>query len=112
MLRFADDDFFNIVSMLAVRIPEMTILLLGIMLSLAYWRRHPRPALLSFLGFALLLLLILVAEPTTFLMEMYNPPWMRYSSSSRREFDLFLPRGPTCFCCLQSMEVANRPRLI
>src|SRR5438552_18136747 len=74
MMEFANDDFLELVRMLAVRIPEMTILLLGIMLSLAYWRRHPRPALLSFLGFALLLLQILVSEPIIFFMQIYNPP--------------------------------------
>ena len=73
-MELPNDDFLEIVKILAVRIPEMAILLLGIMLSLAYWRKYPGPALLSFLGFSMLLLQILTWEIILFLMQEYNPP--------------------------------------
>jgi hypothetical protein len=41
--------------MTAVHTAEMAVPFLGIILSLANWRKYPRPALLSFLGFALVL---------------------------------------------------------
>jgi hypothetical protein len=70
---FLDNDVFEVARMLAVRIPEMVFLLLGIMLSLRYWHRYPRPALLAFLGFALLLLQVLVGETMMFFMEGHSP---------------------------------------
>ena len=48
-------EFRQLASLMAVHLPEMAISFLGIVLSFANWRKYPRPALLSFLGFSLVL---------------------------------------------------------
>ena len=56
------DDLFDFVTMLAFRTPEMIVLFLGMVVSVANWSKYPRPALLSFLGFGLLLVLVVASE--------------------------------------------------
>src|SRR5205814_4971820 len=50
-----DENFWQLAKMMAAHSPEMVISFLGIVLSFASWNKYPRPALLSFLGFALVL---------------------------------------------------------
>lgn len=50
-----DTEFRDLFRFLAAQIPEMAAMFLGMLLSLANAKRYPRPALLGFLGFALLL---------------------------------------------------------
>jgi hypothetical protein len=47
------DEYFDLCRILAPRIPEMATMLLGILLSMRYWKEYPRPAFLSFMGFCL-----------------------------------------------------------
>jgi hypothetical protein len=50
-----DSEFYVLLKFLAMQIPEMAAMLLGMVLALGNWGRYPRPAFLSFLGFGLLL---------------------------------------------------------
>ena len=54
-----EEVFFQVIKWLAVQIPTMAILLLGVVLAVANWSKYPRAALLSFLGFATSLGLII-----------------------------------------------------
>ena len=47
--------YYDLIKLLAAQIPEMAALLLGMICALARWGSYPRPALLSFLGFGLLM---------------------------------------------------------
>ena len=51
----SEEDFWLMMKFLASHIPEMAILLLGTMLAIRNWPRYQRPALVSFLGFGILL---------------------------------------------------------
>jgi len=57
-----DELYYEILKTLAAQIPEMAAAFLGIVFSLAKWRKYPRPALLSFLGFGLLLVVNIIFE--------------------------------------------------
>jgi hypothetical protein len=46
---------FELLKFLAAQIPEMSAMLLGMLIAVAKWREYPRPSLLAFLGFGLLL---------------------------------------------------------
>jgi hypothetical protein len=51
-----DRQLLEFFKFLAAQIPEMAIMFLGAIVCAAYWPRYPRPALLGFLGFGLMLL--------------------------------------------------------
>jgi len=44
-----DSEYYMVLKLLAMQIPEMAAMLLGMVFALAYWGRYPRPAFLSFL---------------------------------------------------------------
>ena len=50
-----DPEYFELFKILAEQIPEMAVSFLGMLIAVAKWRQYPRPALLAFLGFGLLL---------------------------------------------------------
>src|SRR4051812_7006893 len=54
-----DEVFLQVIKWLAVQIPAMAILFLGVIFAVANWSKNRRAALLSFLGFATLLGLII-----------------------------------------------------
>ena len=49
------ETFWEVAKLMATNIPEMAISFLGMVIAFASWSKLPRPALLSFLGFALVL---------------------------------------------------------
>jgi hypothetical protein len=55
-----DSEYYMVLKLLAMQIPEMAAMLLGMVFALANWGRYPRPAFLSFLGFGLLLAVTIV----------------------------------------------------
>lgn len=52
-----DSELFLLFKNLATQLPELLVLLLGLILSIARWNAHPKAALLAFLGFGSLILL-------------------------------------------------------
>jgi hypothetical protein len=70
-----DERFWEGARFMAVHIPEMVISFLGIVLSVANWRKHPRPALLSFLGFALMLGSTIAMSGFIFWYFLADPKW-------------------------------------
>jgi hypothetical protein len=67
MMAEPNSDLLEMVKMLAVQIPEMVILLLGMIVALMNWSRYPRPALMSFFACGILLLLTVGTEAVDYL---------------------------------------------
>jgi hypothetical protein len=74
MMADPDGELLEMVKMLAVQIPEMVILLLGMIVAIMNWSRYPRPALMSFFGCGILLLLTVATEAVYFLVPRHWGP--------------------------------------
>lgn len=56
-----------IITNLAIQLPVLIALLIGIILCFTHWSRYPKPSLLAFLGLLLLMIMTLITVLTVFL---------------------------------------------
>jgi len=56
-----------ILTTLAIQLPVLIALLIGIILCLTSWKRYPKPSLLAFLGLLLLMILVVINVLTDYL---------------------------------------------
>jgi hypothetical protein len=68
-----DSAYYEALKILAGGIPEMAAMFLGMVVALAQWRRYPRPALLSFLAFGIMLVVTILMAFVTTLIPMGIP---------------------------------------
>jgi len=97
----AMDEYYQGLSWLAAQIPEMATLFLGMVLSLAQWRKLPRPALLSFLGFGLLLVVTILFHLVMFFLPIEQVLFVKQN-------DLFV----TCALAVKSFLFAGAYMLL
>jgi hypothetical protein len=50
---------------LAVQLPQLVVLLVGLVIALITWKRNPRPSLWALIGFSVFIILIIVGSLTS-----------------------------------------------
>jgi len=50
---------------LAVKLPQLIVLLVGLVIALATWKRNPRPSLWALIGFSLFIILMIASSLTS-----------------------------------------------